>query len=182
MMLCSRMGRRYHDVASPDFFNAPLVDLFFGGFPCQPFSSAGLKGGFADTSGRGIIVFFLIQYIERKKPATFILENVKGLVTVFKHEFAEILDMLQNIKDSRGNTVYAIDWKVLNAREHGGAPHNRERVFIVGIRNNIQNHKLMWPSLVASSGRAHMCRTVCFGGDQHWHLHWRSHSQVVGSL
>ena len=77
---------------------------------------------------------------------------MKGLVTNFKNEFQEILDRLQAMKDERGNMLYAVDWKVLNARLHGGAPHNRERVLVVGILKSIQRHELKWPSEVAAPG------------------------------
>ena len=59
---------------------APETDIYMTGFPCQPFSLAGLGKGFNDNETRGNIVFYVLDYIRTKKPKVFILENVPGLV------------------------------------------------------------------------------------------------------
>ena len=78
----------YTDVKGRDNSTTPYVDLYVAGFPCQPFSQAGKQQGFDDAKGRGKIFFDIVDYIDFQRPKIFILENVKGLVTM---EMANIL-------------------------------------------------------------------------------------------
>ncbi|MEO5349121.1 MAG: DNA cytosine methyltransferase [Magnetococcus sp. YQC-3] len=106
----------------------PNHDILLAGFPCQPFSIAGKGLGFADT--RGTLFFNIEAIIQAKKPAAFLLENVKRLVT---HDdgrtFSVILDKLTGL----GYTVY---YKTLNSLDYG-LPQKRERIYIVGFREKI---------------------------------------------
>jgi DNA (cytosine-5)-methyltransferase 1 len=116
----------YDNVATRDHSSAPEVDLYVGGFPCQTFSIAGKRAGFNDT--RGTLFFDLLQYLKLKTPKYFILENVKGLVNHDKgNTYKTIMTCLRELK----YTLYA---KVLNTK-HYGIPQNRERIFIVGFRD-----------------------------------------------
>lgn len=116
----------YDNVATRDHSSAPEVDLYVGGFPCQTFSIAGKREGFNDT--RGTLFFDLLQYLKLKTPKYFILENVKGLVNHDKgNTYKTIMTCLRELK----YTLYA---KVLNTK-HYGIPQNRERIFIVGFRD-----------------------------------------------
>jgi DNA (cytosine-5)-methyltransferase 1 len=98
--------------------------ILIGGIPCQSFSQAGKRKGLEDK--RGNLVFEFARLIDECSPTIFMIENVKGLVTLEKGKvFDEIKQLLS--RDGR----YAIHHKVLNAL-HFGVPQKRERVFIVG--------------------------------------------------
>lgn len=102
-------------------------DVLCAGFPCQAFSIAGRRGGFADI--RGTLFFDVAEIIRRKKPKAFLLENVKGLVG---HDKGKTLDTILNVlRNDLGYFVPAP--KILNAKDFG-LPQNRERIFIVGFR------------------------------------------------
>ncbi len=118
--------RFYHDITQRNNKTTPYVDLYVCGFPCQPFSSAGKRRGTYDL--RGTIVYHCIDYIRTQKPLFFILENVKGLLSIDKGKFFEFL--LGTLRRIRG---YQVDYVVLNTKDFG-IPQNRERVFIVGSR------------------------------------------------
>lgn len=109
----------------------PDHDLLFYSPPCQAFSVAGKQEGFDDEKGRGTLFFDALRIIQAKKPKLAIMENVKGLTQKkFQFEFETMLQVLEQ----EGYKNY---WKVLNAKDYG-IPQNRERVFIVSIRNDIQ--------------------------------------------
>jgi len=101
----------------------PKHDILTGGFPCQPFSSAGKKLGIEDSRGT---LFEKIVYILRKnRPKIFVLENVKRLLSMDKGaHFATILDALSNLG-------YLVEWRLLNSINFG-LPQNRERIVIIG--------------------------------------------------
>ncbi len=106
----------------------PDFDLFTGGFPCQPFSSAGLGKGELDI--RGTLFYDIIRICEEKKPKHILLENVKGLTTKrHKDTFAKILKELNRIG-------YFISWKVLNSKDYGNV-QNRERLWIYGCLDKL---------------------------------------------
>ena len=102
----------------------PDFDILLAGFPCQPFSQAGLHKGFNDT--RGTMFFEIERIIEGKRPKAFLLENVKQLLGHDKgNTFTVIKEHLEALD-------YFVDFKVLRAADFG-VPQNRERVYIVGL-------------------------------------------------
>lgn len=103
----------------------PDHDVLLAGFPCQPFSIAGKKLGFADT--RGTLFFNIEQILEAKRPACFLLENVKQLVS---HDKGRTLGVILEKLARLGYTVY---YRALNSLDYG-LPQKRERVYIVGFR------------------------------------------------
>ena len=105
----------------------PDHDILTGGFPCQPFSSAGRKLGLEDA--RGTLFEKIVHVIKEKKPKYFVLENVKRLLSMDngKH-FATILDALSDIG-------YMVEWRLLNAINFG-LPQHRERVVIIGHKDH----------------------------------------------
>lgn len=109
------------------------IDLITYGFPCQDISIAGKKKGFTDEQGnrtRSGLFFEALRIIEGTKPKFAIAENVKNLTgTKFKEQFNTVLQSLEKA----GYNNY---WKVLNAKDFG-IPQNRERVFIISIRKDI---------------------------------------------
>lgn len=117
----------YDDIMTRDNSTAPKADLYVAGFPCQPFSSAGLGQGFGDKQGRGTIFFKVRDYISEQQPKAFILENVAGLTQLDQGRyFAAILESLAELK------TYHVYAKLLDTKEHG-LPQSRKRVYIVGI-------------------------------------------------
>ena len=105
----------------------PDHDILCAGFPCQPFSNAGLKLGFEDT--RGTLFYEIARIIHDKKPSMVLLENVKGFVS---HDKGNTLKVVIETLDDLG---YNVNYKVLNAK-HFGVPQNRERIYIVGINRS----------------------------------------------
>lgn len=103
----------------------PAHDLLTAGFPCQPFSSAGKKGGIRDA--RGTLFQVIVETLDRLQPRFFVLENVKRLLTMEGgRHFATILSALAELQ-------YRLEWRLLNALDFS-LPQNRQRVFIVGER------------------------------------------------
>lgn len=105
----------------------PTHDLLTAGFPCQPFSSAGKKEGIRDP--RGTLFQLIVDVLARCRPRCFVLENVKRLLTMERgHHFATILSSLASLD-------YRLEWRLVNAM-HLGLPQNRQRVFLIGVRND----------------------------------------------
>jgi DNA (cytosine-5)-methyltransferase 1 len=121
------------------------LDIYMTSPPCQAFSLAGKRKGEDDE--RGILFYNSHEFIQKNKPRYFIFENVKGLLSDANgNTFKVWLDMLGG-KSVNGNAVlfpnensapYHIYWQVLNAKKYG-VPQNRERVFIIGIRDDLDN-------------------------------------------
>lgn len=117
-----------------DFIESiPEHELLTGGFPCQPFSSAGRKLGLEDA--RGTLFEKIVRILKLRQPKYFVLENVKRLLSMDqgKH-FATILDALCE-------AGYLVEWRLLNAMNFG-LPQHRERVVIVGRLNHDLNSVL----------------------------------------
>ena len=114
------------------------VDVLCAGFPCQPFSMAGLRRGFADES-KGTLFYDLRDIIEAKQPHIILLENVQGLLSIHNKDEegnrlpGKTIDTILNILRDELH-YYVPDPQILNAK-HFGVPQNRNRVFIVGFRD-----------------------------------------------
>lgn len=108
----------------PDSF-----DILCAGFPCQAFSLAGKRLGFAET--RGTLFFDVAEILRRKQPKAFFLENVKGLAI---HNKGKTLETILNALDDVGYVVP--DPQILNAMFYG-VPQHRERIYIVGFRKDL---------------------------------------------
>jgi len=115
--------KNYGSATAIDPATLPDFDLLVGGFPCQAFSIAGKRMGFADT--RGTLFFDIARILEAKKPKNFVLENVKGLLS---HDNGRTF---RTIIGTLAELGYGVEWQVLNSKNFG-VPQNRERVFIVG--------------------------------------------------
>lgn len=118
--------------------NIPEFDILLAGFPCQPFSQAGLKKGFSDT--RGTLFFEIERIIKDKRPKAFLLENVKQLRG---HDKGRTLAVIKNHIEALG---YSFDVDVLRAADFG-IPQNRERLFMVGFDKTyyVINKKYFFP-------------------------------------
>lgn len=109
---------------SPD--ELPDFDMFMGGFPCQPFSSAGMQMGTEDPYGRGAMLGHIVRICKIKKPKYVFLENVKG----FTHgKFQPIHDQLVRDLTEMGYGVAPLAKAVLNSKDYG-IPQNRERLWM----------------------------------------------------
>lgn len=112
------------DITKIEAGSIPDFDILLGGFPCQPFSQAGLHKGFEDT--RGTLFFEIEKIIQEKRPKAFLLENVKQLKG---HDggrtFRVIIEHLHSLN-------YHVNAKVLKAADFG-VPQIRERIYIVGF-------------------------------------------------
>ncbi len=120
-------GNFNSDINDANPKDIPDFDVLCAGFPCQPFSNAGLKKGFEDT--RGTLFFNIAEIINTKKkkgkqPKVLLLENVKGLKG---HDKGKTLKKIIEVLHELG---YHVDSKVLNSK-YFGVPQNRERLFIV---------------------------------------------------
>ncbi len=108
--------------------NLAQVDIITSGFPCQAFSLAGLRKGFEDP--RGNLFFETAKLIDSIKPKAFLLENVKNLTS---HDYGKTFKVIENvIKNDLG---YSFIPMLLNSKDYGDTPQNRERIYIVGFRD-----------------------------------------------
>ncbi len=128
----------FGDITQISEKSIPDHDVLLGGFPCQPFSIAGVskknalgrKHGFLDET-QGTLFFDIARILEHKKPKAFMLENVKNLVS---HDKGNTFKVIKNTLEELGYSVY---YQVLNSKHF--VPQNRERIFIVGFLKDIFN-------------------------------------------
>lgn len=117
----------------------PEHDILTAGFPCQPFSIAGKRLGFEDL--RSNVFTSILRILGLRKPRFFILENVKNLLT---HNQSETIEF---IKTSLTNINYELKIVLLNTCKVTEIPQNRERVYIIGFKNqqDYKNFKIEYP-------------------------------------
>jgi DNA (cytosine-5)-methyltransferase 1 len=133
----------YEDITTRPVERMPVCDVYVAGFPCQPWSTAGLSEGTDDRQGRGRIFPHIHNYIHVKAPKCFLLENVKGMTTgTHKDAFANVL---KSLRDGLHNK-YIVSWRVLNTADFG-LPQNRPRLYIIGMRRDALQDGLqfLWP-------------------------------------
>lgn len=123
-----KRDRIYGDITKIDANLIPDFDVLCAGFPCQAFSSAGNRDGFADT--RGTLFFDVERIIRAKNPKGFILENVEGLVN---HDGGNTLQVILSNLDTVG---YHVSYRVLNSVNFG-VPQERKRIYFIGVRKDI---------------------------------------------
>ncbi|MEK3883644.1 DNA (cytosine-5-)-methyltransferase [Paenibacillus sp. PL2-23] len=125
------------DIRDVDLNDMPQYDVLVAGFPCQPFSIAGVSKknslgrphGFHDAT-QGTLFFDVAQMIEHHRPKAFLLENVKNLVSHDKGNTFKVI--LRTLKEELG---YHVDFRVIDAKYF--VPQHRERIFIVGFRDDV---------------------------------------------
>ena len=127
------------DICEIDANSLEDFDFLLAGFPCQPFSAAGNRLGFADTRGT---MFFEVERIKRdKKTYGFILENVEGLI---KHDLEKKGDKIgrtfKTILKKLEDLGYKVEWKLLDSKDFGVA-QSRKRVYITGTLDKKVNLK-----------------------------------------
>ncbi len=119
-------------------------DVLCAGFPCQAFSIAGKRGGFEDT--RGTLFFDVAEIIKKHKPKAFLLENVKGLTN---HDKGKTLATILNVLREDLN-YFVPEPQIMNAKDFG-VPQNRERIFIVGFRKDLNINSFKYPKPLDAS-------------------------------
>lgn len=115
----------------------PDCDVLTAGFPCQPFSIAGLQKGFKDRDGN--LFFEITRIIDAKRPKVVFLENVPNLM---KHDDGKTFLVIFNGLAQFGYTVY---YRVLASNDYGNLPQIRKRIYIVAIREDISNRLYQYP-------------------------------------
>lgn len=127
-------NRDIHQVKASE---VPNADIIMAGFPCQAFSIAGYRRGFEDE--RGDLFFELLRIINAKRPRVLFIENVKNLVT---HDHGNTFKVIREALVENG---FYIKWKVLNGKDYGNIPQNRERIYVVGFKNRTDFIKFKFP-------------------------------------
>ena len=117
------------------------ADVVIGGFPCQDFSLAGKRKGL--NAPRGNLYLSMAKVIEKLKPKVFLAENVKGLIS-WENGLA-----IKTIVKTFENLGYKVEYKLFNTADYG-VPQSRERVIIIGVRNDIDK-SIVWPAQTHSS-------------------------------
>ena len=138
----------FGDITQINEKSIPDHDILLAGFPCQPFSIAGVskknalgrKHGFLDET-QGTLFFDIARILKHKKPKAFMLENVKNLVS---HDKGNTFKVIKNTLEELG---YSIHFQVLNGKHF--VPQNRERIIIVGFNKDIfdSNENFEFPKL-----------------------------------
>jgi DNA (cytosine-5)-methyltransferase 1 len=124
------------DITKVDEKNIPNHDILLAGFPCQAFSLAGNKKGFEDT--RGTLFFDVARIVKYHKPKIVFCENVKNLVN---HDKGRTFNVIKNVLKDLG---YVVFYKILNSKDFG-VPQNRERIYIVAIREDLVYDEFLFP-------------------------------------
>lgn len=129
----------YGDICTIDWSAVPDFDLFTYSSPCQDFSSAGKQAGGEEGSGtRSSLLWECRRAIIEKRPKYLLLENVKALVS------KKFLPLFQKWQAELEEYGYVNFYQVLNAKNYG-VPQNRERVFMLSIRNDGDNPEYSFP-------------------------------------
>lgn len=128
------------DIRNVKASEIPDMDILLSGFPCTSFSIAGYRKGFEDEN-TGDLFFETLRIIKEKKPKVIFLENVKNLVS---HDKGKTFKIITDALEQNG---YNIKYEVLNAKDYGNIPQNRERIYIVGFRDNkyLKNFNFPFP-------------------------------------
>lgn len=128
------------DIQKIDTKRIPKFDILTAGFPCQTFSSVGLLQGFNDP--RGNLFFETSRVINNLKPKVVLLENVANLV---KHEDGKTFEVIFKTLQELG---YNVVYKVMNAKEYGNIPQQRNRIYIVAFRYKKNLNKFKFPDAI----------------------------------
>lgn len=138
------------DVADIDFKQLPYTDLLIGGFPCQSFSTVNPTKNTNDE--RANLYKQIVRFLKEKSPKYFICENVKGLLTLQKGA------IIKKIVTEFEEVGYKVQFRLMKAAEFG-IPQRRERVFIIGVRHDI-DCSYQYPSPINSVDEAVPLRAV----------------------
>ena len=129
------------DITKISAAEIPNFDVLLAGFPCQPFSSIGQRAGFKHET-QGTLFYDVLRIIKEKRPASFLLENVMGLVN---HDKGRTFEVIQKNLELEG---YKLFYKILDASDYG-VPQVRKRIYIVGfdVSRFKKNPEFKWPKM-----------------------------------
>jgi DNA (cytosine-5)-methyltransferase 1 len=128
------------DVREVDPAKLPDFEVFAGGFPCQSYSLAGMRNGLADV--RGTLFFDIVRILKDRRPRAVLLENVKNIKSTNEgRDFEVIIEHLHSCG-------YFLSHDVLGGHTHGNVPQCRERMFIVGFRDEETLNRFKFPGEV----------------------------------
>jgi DNA (cytosine-5)-methyltransferase 1 len=133
------------DITKVCEFFIPGYDILCGGFPCQPFSIAGTKTGFEHKQGN--LFFDIIRILDITQPPVIFLENVKNLVS---HDDGKTMEVVTEELTKLG---YKLKIGVFNSTKFGNLPHNRERIYIVGFKNQKMADHFEFPEQIPLTTR-----------------------------
>ena len=142
------------DIAKIDIEKIPECDIIIGGFPCQGFSVANMKRH--ETDERNTLYKQLIRVIDAKKPKFFLAENVKGITNLAK---GKVFQMILSDFSTRG---YKVSYRILNAADYG-VPQTRQRVIIVGVRNDVEFEYIFPAPTNSKDGKNGLPRWISVG-------------------
>lgn len=134
------------DITKISASDVPDFDICLAGFPCQAFSIAGKHGGFSDSykgQSRGTLFAEVVRICDAKKPKVIFCENVKGLV---QHDRGRTFKVIVGAFEEIG---YKTFYKVLNSKDFG-VPQNRERIYLVCLRDDIAPAEFEFPTSAGS--------------------------------
>ena len=123
----------YENATKLNAKDLPDFDILAAGFPCQPFSKAGLGKGFDDI--RGTLVFEILRITREKRPSILLLENVKGLLS--NQNGSTFIRILQEFE----KLGYLLQWQTINSSAF--TAQNRERIFIIGYSRESRRQKIL---------------------------------------
>lgn len=163
--------KNYGDCTKINWSEVPDFDLLVGGSPCQDFSIAGKRAGL--VGARSGLAYEYIRALEEKRPARFIWENVRGVLSSNRGwDFAAILNQM-------AQAGYSLQWQVLNAK-YFGVPQNRERVFVIGTRTDLGSPGEVffeWGSTGENTADAGREGSHAHSIDANYHKGWLDHGQ-----
>ena len=125
------------DIKKVGASDIPDFDVLTAGFPCQPFSIAGLQKGFKDRDGN--LFFEITRIIDAKRPKVVFLENVPNLM---EHDDGKTFLVIYNGLAQFG---YAVYYRVLASNDYGNLPQIRKRIYIVAVREDIADRVYQYP-------------------------------------
>lgn len=143
--------KNFGDITKLNPNDVPDFDIFMGGFPCQPFSTAGMQKGVDDPYGRGTLFQHIMRICDAKKPKYILLENVKGF---FSKKFESTRNQMDNMLREMGYVFNKNDLNesplrvaLLNSKDYG-IPQNRERVWMFARLGGLPRNFSMEPKKV----------------------------------
>ena len=124
----------FGDITTIALQNIPDFDILCAGFPCQPFSSIGKREGFEHKT-QGTLFYEIVKILDAKKPISFLLENVPGIIN---HDAGKTI---QIILESLNRINYDVFYQVLDAADYG-VPQYRKRVYFVGLNRDYNSNAI----------------------------------------